>query len=190
MVGVPLSALVIPIVVSAIFVFAASSVIHMMLGWHAGDLSKLPNEDGVRDALRPFAVPPGTYGMPHAASASAMNDPAFLAKMEAGPNAFITMLKPGKPAMGKELTLWFLYSLVVSLFAAYIAGRALGPGAYYLDVFRFAGTTAFAGYALGTFQESIWWHRKWSTTAKNVVDGLIYAGLTAGTFGWLWPSMM
>ena len=77
---------------------------------------------------------------------------------------------------------------VVGVFAAYVAGRALGPGATYLDVFRFAGTTAFAGYGLALLQGSIWWGRKWSTTFKSMVDALIYASLTAGTMGWRWPS--
>ena len=37
-------ALWIPIVVSAVFVFVASSVLHMVMpGWHASDYGKLPN---------------------------------------------------------------------------------------------------------------------------------------------------
>jgi hypothetical protein len=28
---------------------------------------------------------------------------------------------------------------------------------------------------------------KWSATLKNMFDGLLYALVTAGTFGWLWP---
>ena len=35
--------------------------------------------------------------------------------------------------------MWFLYTIVMSVFAAYIAGRALPPGTAYLQVFRFAG---------------------------------------------------
>jgi hypothetical protein len=89
--------------------------------------------------------------------------------------------------MGAQLVQWFVYSVVVSLFAGYVASRAVAPGAEYLDVFRFAGTTAFAGYALGLWQNSIWYRRKWSTTLKQTLDGLIYALLTAGTFAWLWP---
>jgi hypothetical protein len=27
----------------------------------------------------------------------------------------------------------------------------------------------------------------WSMTFKEVIDGLVYGLLTAGTFGWLWP---
>jgi len=82
------------------------------------------------------------------------------------------------PAKSEELTTT----------AAYIAGRALEPGAHYLSVFRFAGATAFFGYAFALMQQSIWYKRAWGTTFKSTFDGLIYALLTAGTFGWLWPS--
>ncbi len=89
--------------------------------------------------------------------------------------------------MGKELILWFFYTVVIGIFAAYVTGRALPAGAAYLSVFRFAGTTAFLGYAAALWQMSIWYRRPWSTTLRITVDGLIYALLTAGTFGWLWP---
>ena len=46
---------------------------------------------------------------------------------------------------------------------------------------------AFACYAIAGWQDSIWFKRSWSTTLKNTFDGLIYALVTAGTFGWLWP---
>ena len=90
--------------------------------------------------------------------------------------------------MGASLTLWFLYSVVVSIFAAYIAGRALEAGAHYLAVFRFAGTAAFMGYSLALFQQAIWWKRSWAATLRGVADGLVYGLLTGGTFGWLWPD--
>jgi hypothetical protein len=89
--------------------------------------------------------------------------------------------------MASNLVLWFIYTVVVSFFAAYIAGRAVGPGSDYLVVFRFVGTTAFMGYALALPQNSIWYRRSWGTTLKSMFDGLVYALLTAGTFGWLWP---
>jgi hypothetical protein len=49
------------------------------------------------------------------------------------------------------------------------------------------GATAFIGHAAALWQMSIWYHRAWTTTIKSTVDGLIYALLTAGVFGWLWP---
>ena len=86
------------------------------------------------------------------------------------------------------LTLWFIYCVVVAKFAAYVAGLALAPGAPYMTVFRITGTVAFAGYALALAQHSIWYQRSWMTTARSMFDGLVYALLTAGTFGWLWPE--
>ena len=41
---------------------------------------------------------------------------------------------------------------------------------------------------LALWQDSIWYKKKWSTTVKNTIDGLIYGLLTGGTFGWLWPN--
>ena len=77
--------------------------------------------------------------------------------------------------MAEPLVLWFVYLLVVALFAGYVASHALAPGAHYLDVFRYVGTTAFMGLSLGLVHDSIWYSRKWSTTLKLMFDGLIYA---------------
>ena len=183
-----LFALWLPILLSAVIVFVASSVIHMVLPWHKSDYPKIPNEDRVRDALRPLAIPPGDYMVPRPSSRQEMASPEFAEKVKQGPNLIMTVLPPGPWKMGRNLTMWFLYTLVVGYFAAYVAGRALPPGAQYLAVFRFVGVTAFIGYAVALWQMSIWYRRAWSTTLKGTVDGLIYALLTAGTFGWLWPS--
>ena len=93
----------------------------------------------------------------------------------------------GPVGMGKNLMIWFVYAVVVGVFAGYVAGRALPVGAPYLAAFRFAGTVAFVGYALALWQMSIWYRRAWTTTIKATIDGLIYALLTAVSFGWLWP---
>jgi len=181
-----LSALWLPILVSAVFVFVASSIIHMASPWHKSDYPRLPNEQQVMDALRPLAIPPGDYFVPRPSSREEMRSPAFADKMKHGPVMVFTIM-PGQMAMGRNLALWFVYCVAVGAFAGYIAGRALPPGTPYLQVFRFAGATAFIGYAVALWQMSIWYRRAWTTTIKATVDGLIYAMLTAGTFGWLWP---
>lgn len=185
---VPMMSLWVPILLSAVIVFVASSVIHMMLPYHRTDVGKVPAEDEVMDALRKIGIPPGDYFLPCPGSPKQRKDPDFIDKMKKGPVAFLTVMESGPPSMGKSLALWFLYCIAVGLFAAYVAGRALAPGAQYLAVFRFAGSTAFVGYALALWQNSIWYKRAWSTTLKSTFDGLVYALLTAGTFGWLWPS--
>ena len=182
-----LSSLWLPILLSAVLVFVVSSVIHMASPWHKSDYPKVPNEDKVRDALRPFAIPPGDYVMPRPSSRAEMRSPEFAKKINDGPNIMMTVLPNGPWQMRKNLTNWFLYALAVGVFAGYVTGRALPPGAAYLRVFRFAGTTAFIAYSVALWQMSIWYRRAWSTTIKATVDGLIYALLTAGTFGWLWP---
>src|SRR5712664_2577281 len=182
-----LSALWLPILLSSVIVFVVSSVIHMALPWHKNDYRKVQNEDRLRDALRPLAVPPGDYMVPRPSNMQEMCSPEFSEKMKKGPVMILTVIPNGSPSMGKPLALWFLYSAVVGLFAAYVAGRALPAGTPYLRVFQLVGATAFIAYAVGVWQMSIWYSRKWSTTVKATVDGLIYALLTAGTFGWLWP---
>ncbi|HUG38972.1 MAG TPA: hypothetical protein VMM12_00720 [Longimicrobiales bacterium] len=177
-----------PILVSAVLVFAASSVIHMFLGYHANDYVAVPGEEVVGASIRAANVPPGNYMMPYAGSMKVMNTPEFKERMARGPVAMITVLPSGQTGMGKQLASWFVFTIAVSVVAAYVAGRALTPEAEYLEVFRFAGTAAFAAYALGTWSESIWYGRKWTTTLKNSADGVVYALITAGVFGWMWPG--
>jgi hypothetical protein len=184
---VSVTSLWIPILLSAVIVFVLSSIIHMVLPYHRNDFGKVPSEDEVMEALRRFNLPPGEYVMPHAGSPAAMKAPAFVDKVKKGPVAFFTVMRPGPPAMGAQLVLWFLYCVVVGIFAAYITGRALPPAVDYLQVFRFAGATAFIGYTVALWQNSIWYKRAWTTTLKSTFDGLLYALFTAGTFGWLWP---
>jgi hypothetical protein len=177
-----------PILVSAVFVFIVSAVIHMILPYHRGDFGKVPSEDEAMDALRKLNIPPGDYAIPCAGSPEVERSPEFKEKLNKGPAIFMTVLKSGTGSMVGGLALWFVYSLVVGIFAAYITGRALGPGARFLAVSRFAGCVSFAGYSLAHLEYSIWYKRKWCTTFKLMFDGFIYALVTAGTFGWLWPA--
>lgn len=188
MVGIP--ELWLPILVAAVLVFVASSVIHMFLPYHRTDFAGVPQEDALMGAMRELGVSAGDYAVPYAGDPEVLKSDAYREKAQRGPVVFMTVLPPGDPfAMGAQLGQWFVYALVVGVFAAYVAGRALGPGAEYLAVFRFAGVTAFVGYALAHAQRSIWYRQKWSTTVKNMFDGLVYGLLTAGTFAWLWPEM-
>lgn len=177
-----------PILLSAVLVFIISSIIHMFLRYHSTDFGQLADEEKVMDDLSKYNITPGEYAMPYAGSMETMNSPEYIEKRKTGPVAFITVMESGTPAMTKSLFFWFIYCLIVGIFAAYVAGAALQSGATYLSVFRFTGVTAFIGYVLALWQNSIWYNRKLSTNIKNTFDGLIYALFTAGIFGWLWPA--
>ena len=183
----PLHTLWLPIVLSSVFVFIVSAAIHMLPLWHKHDYPKVPGEDKVRDALRPLAIPPGEYMVPRASGGAEMRSTEFIEKVNNGPVVILTVRPNVMPSMTKSLVQWFIYSLFIGVFAAYVAGRALPAGSTYLHVFRFAGVTAFLAYALSLWQIWIWYGRSLKMTIKETVDGLIYALVTAGVFGWLWP---
>jgi hypothetical protein len=185
---VPLSSLLIPIAVSAVLVFIASSVIHMALTYHQHDYRGVPSEDDVQAALRPFNIPPGDYMLPRAGSMAALKSPAFLEKLRRGPVVIMTVTKGGFE-MGPQLVQWFAFCLVVSLFAGYLASRALGPGAPYLTVSQIVSSTAFMGYGLGAVPQSIWYRKSWAATGRTLFDALVYGFITGGAFGWLWPQL-
>ena len=186
---VPALQLWLPILVSAAAVFIMSTVIHMLLGYHANDFKKAPDEDGLMDALRKLDIPPGEYAVPKASSAKEMGSDEFREKYHRGPAAFMTIVPlEGNPFnMNRQFIQWFLYAAVVGLFTAYLTGVAYGPDASYMEVFRFASATTFIAYALGQPIRSIWFYQSWGTAFRNMLDGLIYGLVTGGVFGWLWP---
>lgn len=184
-----LSALWLPILLSAVGVFIVSSLVHMVLKYHNSDYSKLPSEDEVLAALRPFDLPPADYMLPHCTDMKAMSDPAYLEKLNQGPVGMFTVFPKGPPSIGPQLGQWFVYCLVVSAIVAWVAFKTLLPGTGFGGVLCVVGVMAFLGYGLGDVPMSIWYKRQWSSTAKHVFDGVLYALTTGAVFGWLWPGV-
>src|SRR5215813_6759831 len=97
-----LSAMYMPIVLSAVFVFIISSVIHMVLSfWHKDDYRQIPGEDRFMDAVRPLNIPPGDYMVPRPSSMEDLRSPAFAEKAKKGPVMVVTVMPNGIMAMGK-----------------------------------------------------------------------------------------
>jgi hypothetical protein len=177
-----------PIVLSAVAVFIASSVIHMFLGWHNNDYAAVPGEEAVMSALRPFGIPPGEYMMPRAPTHADMRTPEFQARLAQGPVMMMSVWPNGMMAMGKTMLQWFVYVLVISAAVGCLTCIAIRPGA---DPHRVFHVTAFAGtlaYVAALWPASIWFRKPWIVTIKATIDGIIYAVITAGIFVWLWPA--
>lgn len=176
-----------PIVASGAVVFIVSSILHMVLPFHRADYKRIPNETDALAGIAKANLAPGYYNFPSCESMKEMGNPEMQEKFRRGPVGMLTILPNGPMSMGKYLGGWFVYCLVVSLFVAYLAGRTLAPGIDYLVVFRFVGAAAFLAYGLGGIVNSIWMGIPWSNTIRGTIDGLIYALVSGGCFGWLWP---
>ncbi len=185
---ITIASLWLPILLAAVAVFLVSSAMHTVLGYHWNDYRAVPNQAAAMETLRGLNLAPGEYAIPKAADMQQMRSSEFKALHHRGPVMLLNVAAGGEMSIGKNLLQWFLYLVVVGIFCAYIAGRELPPGANYLTVFRLVGFSAFMGYALALPQSSIWYRRNWRVTLVEMVEGLVYAGLTAGTFGWLWPK--
>lgn len=169
------------IVVSAVLVFIASFITHMVLPHHKSEFKKLVDEDGVMATVE--GVSPGNYMFPCPAEMKDMNSPEFKAKVEKGPNGLL-IIWPGGTNMGQNLGQTFLFYLVVGVFVAYVGTHAIAPTADYMARFRLCGTVAFMAHGLGWISFFIWF--KYGKFWPNFFDSLVYALVTAGTFAWLW----
>jgi len=178
-----------PILLSAVFVFAASSILHMCLPIHKSDFSGMPGEADTMAAMRSQGLKPGSYVFPYCSSMADVAKPEHMAKLNEGPVGFMHVLPNGSMNMGKSLGQWFAYSLVMSVFVGYVGTMGLSAGEGFMGVFRLTTATALIGYGLANATDSIWKGVSWTVTAKFFFDGVVYALVTGAAFGWLWPDV-
>ena len=177
-----------PIVLSAVGVFIASSILHMMLRfWHLADYNGFANEDEVGAAIREGSPKPGMYMLPFCTMENA-KDPETKRKFDQGPVGIMFLRGNGMANMGVTLAQWFVFVVVVSVFVAYVATTTLSTGMDPMLVFSVTGTVAFMAYAFAVFPYGIWWGQPWKAVFKDAVDGLIYGVITGGLFAWLGPA--
>lgn len=177
-----------PILVTAVLIFVASSLIHMVFKWHNSDYKKVANEDEVRAAIRAGSPAPGQYVVPYCMDMKDMKGEAMMKKFTEGPIAFVTVRKNGPPAMGTTLALWFVFTVFIAAVAAYVASQVYGLKANPHQAGHLVGMLSFLAYAAGSVPLGIWMGKPWGSVAKDVLDGFIYGVISALTFMWLWPA--
>lgn len=182
-----LMSLWLPILLSTVFVFIASSIIWMALPIHKKDYGQLgEKEDAVMSAVRSWGLRGGMYMFPMG-DCKNTKDPALAERMKSGPWG-VFMLRDRPWNMGSCLGLWAVNILILTFVVAYVAAHALPAGAAYLKVFQIVGATALLAHGGSVMCDSIWKGRPWSHLPGALFDAIVYALLTAGTFGWLWPK--
>jgi hypothetical protein len=184
----PFMSLLLPIAVSALAVFVLALIIHMT-PWHKGDYVRLPDEDGVMKALRPFTIPPNDYMVPHPGTGEYMKSKEYDDKRDAGPVLIVTVAPSGPWNIGKILGMWLVFAVVVSASVACLVGTIVPPGGHTHAVFHHVAVVTFLTYAMGAVPMSIWYHRKWSTTFRTAVDAVVYALATGWIFSMMWPKV-
>ena len=183
------ASLILPVFLSAALVWVASALIWTVLPWHKKDFAPLPDEEGTLANLAAQDLAQGQYMFPYADSPAAMKEERVSKAYNEGAAGFITVLPPGIPNMGTNMALSALFNILVACLVAYVASLTLAPGAEYMAVFRVTAVAAWLAYGTGTVYDTIWFGRPWSGVFKGFGDALIYALLTGGAFGWLWPEM-
>ena len=180
----PLTALWLPILLSAVFVFFISFIFHMALPfWHRADYGKLPDEAVVIGGLT--TAKSGQYIAPNV-------DWGKLSKEEREahgkrPMALLFVRNPGEMSMGTPLISWFIEGLVISTIIAFMAGTTIQRGHHRHSVFHLAALAGVLAYAFDGVSASIWYGKPWSATMKTIVDGIVYGVVSGLTFAWLWP---
>jgi len=187
--SVSLISLWLPILLSAVFAWLASALIHMVIKYHNSDYKRINKEQEVALALRQSEDQPGLYSTPYCSDMKEMNDAVIQQRFKEGPVAMITIMGKGMPAMGKLLGQQFLFFLIGSVLIAYIAVMALHVGADSIHIFHVVFVTAFAIYAWASVPYSIWFGQPWLNTFKYFIDAIIYAAVIGATFVWLWPEV-
>ena len=177
-----------PIVLGTALAWIASGLIHMLIKYHNSDYGQLSNEDEVSTALRNGSPAVGFYSLPHCVDMADMQKESVQQRFAQGPVAFVTIFPNGMPNMGKLMVQQICFFLVGCFLIAYSATLVLAPGAEYLTVFRFVASVGFLAFGWAQIPMSIWYGHLWSTTAKYMLDALIYGLVIAGSFAWLWPA--
>lgn len=177
-----------PILLGTFLAWIASGLIHMVAKYHNSDYQPLSNEDEVMTAVRNGSPKPGIHSIPYCVEMSEMSKPEVQEKFNKGPVAFLTVIPNGLPNMAKLMPQQIGFFLVGCIFIAYSATQVLAANADDMVVFRFVATVGFLAFGWANVPMSIWYGHPWSTTAKYLLDALIYGLVVAGSFAWLWPA--
>lgn len=176
-----------PILLATLLCFMMSAIVWMFGPHHKKEFKGPPNTDGIMDLLRQGNVEAGAYMFPFGDRANKAEFEASMKKFAEGPAGLMYIFPKGKMNMGKMMGQQIVFFLLVNVMLAFIGHRIGLDQRSYLHVFKTVGAIAFMTYAVGSAPESIWFGRPWKSYLLTGFDGVLYALVTAGTFGWLWP---
>lgn len=187
--SISVSELWLAILLAGLLCWIASALIHMLFKYHNADYKALSNEDAVSSALADKTHEPALYTLPYCSDMKAMGEEHMQKKFNDGPVAMITIMPNGMPPMGKLLSQQILFFVFGSWLIGYLATISITGNPEYMTVFRQVFVASFLTYGWAQIPLSIWMGQPWSNCVRYLLDALIYAAVTAGTFSFLWPNL-
>ena len=184
-----LAVLWLPILLSAVAVFVVSSLFHMVIPIHKGDVRGMSNEETVLDAMRAGNLEPGEYMFPYCGDMKEMRTPEFRVRMDRGPVAFMTVMPNGPLNFGTSLVQWFVYSLLIGVLVAYVGDLGIPRGTGFSRAFQVLGTVAVLPYAFSYLHDFIWKGKSLNVVLKFMFEGVVYGLVTGAIFAWFWPGV-
>jgi len=168
-------------------VFVVSSIIHMTPLWHKTDYPRLATEDRVLDAAASDRH--SSRRLPHAAAGepAQMRSPEFQEKMKRGPAVILTVLPPWTGSMARNLVQWFVYCLVVGVFAHSLRLRVAAGFPSVCCRLPLRGDDRVPRLHAGAVADVHLVPPSWAMTLKSTFDGVIFALVTCAVFTWMWP---
>lgn len=186
---ISISELWLAILIAGLLCWVTSALIHMLLKYHNSDYKELPSEDVVASALKENSVAPALYTVPYCSDMKKMGEELMQKKFNDGPVAMITVMPNGMPPMGKLFVQQVLFFIFGSFLIGYLATLSIQGNTEFMAVFSHVFVASFLTYGWAQIPYSIWMGQPWSNCVRYLIDALIYAAVTAGTFAFLWPSL-
>ncbi len=185
---VQLADLLLPLIITSVCVFFASSIMWMVLPHHKKDIQFLKDKEaGYIKTLNELDIKPGLYMYPGCEMKDLKTDEGK-ARYEAGPWGVMTVY-PGKPNFPLNLAKTFITYTIITFMVGYIAGLSLPHGADYMHVFRVVGTTAILGHCMGALVGDFFMGKPTRFIVTSFFDGFVYAMITAGILASMWPKL-
>ncbi|MEQ8770792.1 MAG: hypothetical protein RIB60_09830 [Phycisphaerales bacterium] len=176
-----------PIIVAAVLLQIASTLLWAVLPWHKPDIQPLPDQAAFDAAVKPLGLKPGFYLAPCTHDGAEYKSEAFQKRYSEGPWMSLNVY-PSKPNMGKNMALTFLVFLVACGVIGWVLSEALPAGTEYLRVFRVATACGVLAFVFGGLPNDIWFGKPTRWCVTGLIDAVIYALLAAGAFAAFWPE--
>lgn len=173
-----------PILLAGLATHIASTIAWTVLPHHKPEWKPLPAEDDLLDLLDAKQVTAAQYLFPYCDDQKQMASAEYKEKVLTRCRGML-ILWPTPPNMAMQILKTLAYFLVAAFLIGYIASIAFPAGETdKADIFALVFTAGLLCYALSPFP-AVFWFRQYF--AMNIVDGVVYALLTAALFTWLWP---